>query len=299
MTPTRTKRPPLPPGRLLTLPGRGTTFVRETGPIGAPAVVLVHGVMVTGDLNWFSAFGPLSGHFRVVSLDLRGHGHGPDADRWFRLDDCADDVAALIRTLGLRPAIVAGYSMGGLIAQLVWRRHRDLVAGLVLCATARNFRGTPLEQLISLSLPGFASMMRYNPFLQAMGAGMLRTALTEDVPHPSLRQWALDELALTNLATTTAAVEEVYRFTSHSWVGGVDVPTTVLVPRHDRVVAPARQHRLAAAIPGAHVLEVDGGHGVCVRSPARFGAALLSACSGVAARSSLGGSHPGPRMAAG
>jgi 3-oxoadipate enol-lactonase len=235
----------------------------------------------------------------VVSLDLRGHGHGPAADRWFRLDDCADDVAALIRVLGLRPAIVTGYSMGGLIAQLVWRRHRDLVAGLVLCATARNFRGTPLEQLISLSLPGFASIMRFNPFLQAMGAGMLRTALTEDVPHPALRQWALDEMALTNLATTAAAVEEVYRFTSHTWIGGVDVPTAVMVPTRDRVVAPARQHRLAASIPGATLHEVDGGHGVCVRSPGRFGAALLAACTGVAARSSLGGSRPGRTTVAG
>ena len=52
--------PPLPPGRIVELPGRGTTFVREAdGPAGAPTVVLLHGWSVDADLNWFACYGPL------------------------------------------------------------------------------------------------------------------------------------------------------------------------------------------------------------------------------------------------
>ncbi len=57
--------PPIPLGRRVELPGRGTTFVRELpGPPGAPTILLLHGLMASGGLNWFQAFEPLARHFR-------------------------------------------------------------------------------------------------------------------------------------------------------------------------------------------------------------------------------------------
>ena len=49
----------------------------------------------------------------------------------FRLEDCADDIAALLAALGVDRCIAVGYSMGGPIAQLLWQRHPHLVDGLV------------------------------------------------------------------------------------------------------------------------------------------------------------------------
>src|SRR4029077_5641554 len=110
-----------------------------------PAVVLLHGWTATGAINWAHCFRPLAERFRVLAIDQRGHGRGIRVPpfRGFRLTDCADDVAALLDALGIERAIIGGYSMGGPVAQLVWRRHADRVTGLVLCATSRNFRGTP------------------------------------------------------------------------------------------------------------------------------------------------------------
>ena len=97
-------RPALPPGRNVALPGRGTTFVRElAGPEGAPTLLLLHGWTATADLNWFACFEPLAEHFRVVALDHRGHGRGLRGDDPFRLEDCADDAAALARRPRDRP----------------------------------------------------------------------------------------------------------------------------------------------------------------------------------------------------
>ena len=56
--------------------------------------------------------------------------------------DCADDVAAMADIVGVDRFVPVGYSMGGAVAQLVWRRHRRRVGGLVLCATASQFNGT-------------------------------------------------------------------------------------------------------------------------------------------------------------
>ena len=67
--------PPLPPGRSVELPGRGTTFVHETPRRSdAPTVMLLHGLGATASLNWFTSFAALEADFHVVALDHRGHG---------------------------------------------------------------------------------------------------------------------------------------------------------------------------------------------------------------------------------
>jgi len=129
----------LPEGRLVDLPGRGTAFVRfASGPAGSPTVLLLHGLMATADLNWSLAVPALETQFNVVAPDLRGHGRGLPTDR-FSGEECADDLAAIVATLELGHVIVVGYSLGGLVAQIFVRRYPELVAGLVLCATASKF----------------------------------------------------------------------------------------------------------------------------------------------------------------
>src|SRR3954454_14025751 len=131
--------PPLPLGERLALPGRGTTFVRRVqGPSGAPTLLLLHGWMASGGLNWFRVFDTLGEHYNVIAVDMRGHGRGIRNGRRFRLADCADDAAATLDELGAGPVIAVGYSLGGPVAQLLWRRHPEKVDGLVLCATAHR-----------------------------------------------------------------------------------------------------------------------------------------------------------------
>ena len=106
--------------RLVELPGRGVTRVWECpGPRGAETLMLIHGVTFTAELNWGQVFAPLAPHFRVVAIDLRGHGDGISAGARFRLEDCADDIAALAQVLGIGRFIAVGYSMGGMVAQLL------------------------------------------------------------------------------------------------------------------------------------------------------------------------------------
>ncbi|HYD08770.1 MAG TPA: alpha/beta hydrolase, partial [Acidimicrobiales bacterium] len=136
----------LPSGGHVTLPRRGRTWVRDTGGDG-PVVLLLHGWTANADLNWFSCFGPLArAGSRVVALDHRGHGRGIRTLRRFRMRDCADDAAALLDVLDVPSAIVVGYSMGGAVAQLLWRRHPSKVDGLVLCATAPVFAESDREK---------------------------------------------------------------------------------------------------------------------------------------------------------
>ncbi len=115
--------------------------------------MLLHGWTVTADINFFTAYELLGRHFRVITLDHRGHGGGIRTNDVFRLEDCADDVAVLIDTLRLGSVIVVGYSMGGAIAQLMCHRHPTLVDGVVLCSTARMFNGRRGEAISFLAWP--------------------------------------------------------------------------------------------------------------------------------------------------
>src|SRR6476659_4039998 len=149
----------------LTLIGPRVTFALPPGPALAyresvasadnPPVILLHGVGMTADLNWGATYADLCRHFRVVAPDLPGHGRGIRPWPKFSLEKCADHMVALADWLGIDKFIACGYSMGSLVAQLIWRRHPHRVSALVLGATSRNFLGSPTERLVSSLSPAF------------------------------------------------------------------------------------------------------------------------------------------------
>lgn len=276
--------PPLPPGRLLDLPGRGTTFVRETGPAGGPPLLLLHGLTASSDLNWFATFGPLSRRYRVVAMDQRGHGRGIRLrGRSFRLEDCADDTVALADALGIDRFVPVGYSMGGATAQLVAQRFPDRVSGLVLCATSASFSSTrPESRLAFGALAGMSAAVRFTPVI--VRRQVAATFLRGRAEDGAIARWARAELLRNDPAAVLQAAVALGRFRSREWLAELDVPTAVVATTRDRLVAPTRQFRLADAIRGATVHPVAGDHGVCVYAPRLFVPALLDACASVTTR---------------
>lgn len=285
----------VPAGRYVRLPGRGTTWIRETGRQvqDRPTLVLLHGWTATGALNWAPSFAALATRFHVIALDQRGHGRGIRTNpvRGFRLEDCADDVAALADELAVDRIIPVGYSMGGPVAQLTWRRHPDLVSGLVLCATSRTFGPRPgagrapavAELAMAGGVAGAATALRTLPLgvrRRLVQAGLSRRALTGPLP-----EWALEELARNDPAALLEGFPALRRFDSSPWIGGVDVPTAVVVTTRDRVVPPGRQLGLAAAVNWSGTWRVNGDHTACVTSPREFVPALVEACGWVTSAS--------------
>lgn len=261
---------------------RGRVHVWEwPGSANAPVLVLLHGAGLDAEVNWFPVGPALSRHFRVITLDMPGHGRGLPATSPYRLEDCADDVAAVLRALDTGPVVAVGYSMGGMVAQLFWHRHADLTAGLVLCATARNAAGTLWEQMFSLGMPMAMRTARWMPPLFLAGADSIAGPLLDAQMDPGARRTTLAHMRRTPLAVVLEAMHAVSRFTSHQWIGTVDVPTAVVVTRHDRIVAPRRQHKLADAVPGSIVVEVDGDHGIFLADTDEFTDGLLEACTAV------------------
>ena len=257
--------------------GHGETVVREhSGPEGAPVLMLLHGLGATATLNWGRCYQPLARHFRVLSLDHRGHGRGLRTRR-FRLGQCADDAVAAAETLGVKRFLAVGDSMGGPIASLTWRRHPDRVSGLVLCATARHFARESVARFARATFPIAAEAVRLFPGLVKRQA---THRMLQSIEHPALRDRIRDELLGHDPATVIQAAQAVTSFASHDWIGEVTVPTAVVVTTLDGLVPAPRQRKLAASIPGAEVFEVEGDHDACVAS-GDFARTLVRACRSV------------------
>ncbi|MGH9077982.1 MAG: alpha/beta fold hydrolase [Acidimicrobiales bacterium] len=261
------------------LRSRGTTWVWESpGPPGAPTLLLLHGWTATAALNWFPSLGPLGERYHVVAMDLRGHGRGIRSRRPFRLEACADDAAALCQALLLEPVTAVGYSMGGPVAQLLWRRHPQSVAGLVLCATAGCFtEPSPAVQTLGRAL--------------AVGVGMLPAAAQARLARCSGRfrppakppaDWAVAERRPSSLGALIGAGVALNGWNAQRWLADIDVPVAIVQTRTDRVVTWERQLRMAEAIAGARVFPIDADHGACVERADLFVPALLDACAAVA-----------------
>ena len=100
---------------------------------GVP-VVFLHAFPLSR-MMWALQETPLASQFRIITVDLRGHG-GSDAPLWhYSLDQAADDVRGLLDYLSIRQAIFIGLSMGGYILFAFYRKYAEYVKGLVLADT--------------------------------------------------------------------------------------------------------------------------------------------------------------------
>ena len=202
----------------------------------------------------------LSRTHRVVALDLRWHGRGIRSPR-FRIDDCADDVAARARRARHRP-------------RRSWPATRS-------AARSRRSSGTGTPSRVSgagarldrAQLPrphGRADVLPGDDAGDAPAvagrAGQGRAGRRRRCPScrrstiADAVDWGRSEFRSTSAWSMPEVLGELGRFNSAPWIGSVDVPTAVVVTGRDKAIPTRRQRRLAAAIPGARVYDAPGGH---------------------------------------
>ena len=271
---------PLPPGRLVTLEGRGDVYVVDTGEPypGAPVVLLLHAVATTASLSWFTTVDALVADYRVVLMDQRWHGRGLPSDR-FSLSECADDIEALLSALDIDQVIVVGYSMGGALAQVFAGQHPERISGLVLCSTATTWKGNAGEALFYPVLSAFTAMGRRHTSSRVRQHADSLPPLTDIEDDVAL--WAWSEFRSTSFWSLPEVLGELGRFDARGHIGSVTVPTAVVVTSKDRVIAPARQLEMAAMIPGAKVFHAPGGHASVVLDSERWRPVFLEALAHV------------------
>ncbi len=252
--------PWVPPGRIIDVSGRGEFFVREHRHVdpAAPTVLLLHGWTASSDLQFFTAYEALAERCSFIGIDHRGHGRGLRSTVPFTLEDAADDAAAVLRQLGDSGVVAIGYSMGGPISMLLARRHPDLVAGLVVQATALEWNGSLRERAQWRWLPLMGAALR------SRAAGRFMKRFLERMladGHPSRRfvPWLRAESQRADIGTVLEAGKALSAYDATPWASSLGVPAAMLITTKDRLVKPRKQRALAAAL-GAEVREIAADH---------------------------------------
>jgi pimeloyl-ACP methyl ester carboxylesterase len=224
-------------------------WVHQRG--SGPDVLLIAGL---GDPleSWQGQLDGLAGRYRLTAHDNRGVGRTPMPAHGVSIRAMADDAAAALRTLGIERAHVAGFSMGGLIAQELALAYPDAVSSLVLLSTygrndARMHRtirswiwlaqiaDDPAEFLRSFSAWLFSRHGHANGFVeQWVQAGL-------DDPHAM----STEDFCL--------AAQACLEHDALSRLGAIDVPTLVVTGEEDLVTPPHIARELAERIPGARL----------------------------------------------
>jgi 3-oxoadipate enol-lactonase len=238
-------------------------------------------VLVTGfgaDMFAWSLQAPeLSQRHKVYMIDNRGVGDSDKPAGPYSIKMMADDTAGFFDAVGIGKAHLVGHSMGGMIAQRFALDHPEKLTSLTLASTScRPPRGS--EMMLYL----------WTDILDKLGSesfinNIIGWCFTFDYIESQydalmmMRQMMLAHFAERPLLPEPfrAQAAAIVEFDVADEIGGIGVPTMVLVGKGDILTPPAFSEEIAARIPGATLNTIGGGHAYNQEVPFEFNAALL------------------------
>jgi pimeloyl-ACP methyl ester carboxylesterase len=240
------------------------------GRAGLP-VVLLHGLGSSG-ADWPAQRLALEPHYRVIAVDLPGHGASPLPAGSLTIEGMAGALAALLAGLREPPAHVVGLSLGACVA-----------LRLALAAPGRVRSLTLVNPFARVQAAGPGDLVRLAQRLLLLGTRpvsvMAAHVARRLFPWPEQRplyEAAVASLAATPRAAYLAAMRALARFDARGQVAAVRQPTLIVAGDRDSSVPLAAKVALAAAMPSARLLVVPGsGHATPHDQPAAFNRALL------------------------
>jgi len=222
-------------------------------------ILLIHGFPLNIEM-WRPQIGYLSALYRVIAIDLRGHGLTPPTPGPYSMELLADDCAAALAVLGVHePAVICGLSMGGYISFALYRRHPQLFSGLILAATRA---GTDTNQARANRDQAIAVAKKQGS--QPLFENMLKVLLAPDTyqDKPELVDNVAEILSQTSEDGVVAALEGMRdRADSTDLLEQIDVPTLILHGEADQIIPLSESELMHNKIPNS-ILEIipNAGH---------------------------------------
>lgn len=241
---------------------------QEQGRPDGPAVLLAPSLGTTLDM-WDELADALSGRYRVIRFDTRGHGGSPVPAGPYSVEELADDVLALADRLGIDRFAVVGLSLGGAVAQTLALRAPERLTALVLCCTGPSF-GEPGDWRSRAAR------------VRADGMGWLleptrQRWFTPEFPatHPRRAEALLEQIANTPPEGYAACCEALAGFDTTARLAEIRTPTRVISGADDPVSPPSTGEILHCGIAGADLVVLpDSSHIANVARVDEFNAAV-------------------------
>jgi pimeloyl-ACP methyl ester carboxylesterase len=239
-----------------------------------PPLVLVHGAPADGRL-WQPQRAGLGDEFKVVAWDEPGAGRSSDLPAVFGLADYANCLAALMRTLELGPAHVAGLSWGGTVALELYRRHPGLVATLILVDTYAGWKGSLPEEELRARVAGVRRMLaapaeEFDPTPPGLFAGD---------PPPELALLLRDIFAAVRRESLRTLLLVMAEADLRDLLPRIAVPTLLIWGELDARSPLSVARQFEQAIPDTKLVVIAGaGHLSNLERPERFNQAVREFC---------------------
>jgi len=243
------------------------------GEDDAPVVVLAHSLAADGGMWSEQIPALLAGGYRIVRMDMRGHGGSEAVDGPYTLHALADDVAALLAALAIERAHFVGLSIGAMLGQSLALRYAATFASFVFCDAQPS---APASARAAWSGP--LAMVRRSNSLAPMRGGMLKAWLSEDfkTARPARWQAIADTLVATSPVGFAGCVAAMSDFDFTAELRSLRAPALVVCGAADTMTPPAENRRLAESIPGGRYEEIAGArHFVNVEAAEPFNRVLL------------------------
>lgn len=241
------------------------------GDPAAPPLVFLHGIGGAAR-GWAAQVAHFAGRFRAVAWSMPGYG-GSTATPLEGVDALAAALVGVLRALDLRRPVLVGHSIGGMVAQRVLAEGAYPVRAAVLAQTSPAFGsrdGAFQERFLAERLGPLDAGRTMADLADGLVAG-----LVGDDPDPAGVALARDLMARTPDAAYRASMLALAGFDLREALGRVRVPVLVLSGTRDANAPPSMMERMAARIPGARYVALEGvGHLAPLEQPARFNAAL-------------------------
>lgn len=246
----------------------GSLHVLERGQ-GRP-LVLLHGITLNAEL-WSPQLHELARDFRVLALDLRGHGRSRAGSDRFGLPVLAHDLATVLTKLDLRDALVVGHSMGGMTALRFAADHADVlgsrVAGLGLVSTAASMPAHPMivPRLTALGAMMIDRLDGGRPIPRARFSGndlslmLVRAAFGKDPSAAAIEQ-VRASIEATDDEPLQRSIVGLFDHDVRDHLESVATPAFVVVGTRDLLTPPAFARAIAERMPDCelHVLHRAG-----------------------------------------
>jgi 3-oxoadipate enol-lactonase len=239
---------------------------------GSP-LVLVHGFPLSHAM-WNAQIPVFAAEHRVIAPDLRGFGSSVDTDGTVTMEEFADDLAAILDSLGVeQPLVLCGLSMGGYIALQFVRKYSSRLRGLVLCDT-RASADVPEVVENRLKIARLVIESGTQPVAEAMLPKAFGPKTYTDRPE------VVEAVRSMMIASDPSGVAAASRGMATrpdmtALLPTIGVPTLVVVGADDALTPVEEMRRMAEAIPQARFKVVpDAGHLTPMESPLVFNATL-------------------------
>lgn len=246
-----------------------TVHFAVNGPTDAPPLVFSNS-LGTDLRTWDAVVARLSGRFRCIRYDTRGHGLTDRGSAEVTIPRLAADLVGLLTHLDIRKTLICGLSIGGLIAQQVAKDDPDRVRALVLCDTASKI-GTPemwQERIDGIEKNGLDAAA--DGILERWFAPVFRSHKPIDV---ALWRNLLVRTPLDGYLACCGAIRDA---DLRADAATINAPTLCVGGAQDGATPPDVVGALAASIPGAGFIELnDCGHLPCIEQPQALVDAML------------------------